>query len=221
MKSAYPWAWSTLSSASTVTVPMMTTATTASCIIDNHRLWGLWNRSLIFKTIPSYLEADERLWGTWNVAHQRASTYIGHTEVISVFPLPETPQQRAIREEAERIRWEEEQRRQRAHNKDVAAARDKAEKLLQSALSSEQREELRTRGMFHCKSKQGTLYRIYRGSHGNIRKIVGGKEVEKLCIQPNQVPEGDCMLAQKLHIENDEEGFRRTANIRHIAYPRN
>ena len=43
-----------------------------------------------------------------------------------------------------------------------------------------------------------------------------GKEIFSLCIQPDNVPDGDAMLAQKLHIEYNEEGFRKIANIRPV-----
>ena len=116
---------------------------------------------------------------------------------------------------ARRVEQERRQAEIRASQAILEAAKEKAEKLLQSTLDDKQKEELRTKGHFHCKSNKGVIYRIKRGTHGNVSKLdpTGTKEVESLCIQPDNVPAQDAMLAQKLMIENDEDSFRRIANI--------
>lgn len=163
------------------------------------------------------LRSQAETWTSWGYDHRVANTTTNGT--IFVTPVSDAAAQRFREEDArlqrqreidsERIRQTEFQR-----SAERIAAKERAEKLLQSALSPEQREELKIRGFFHCRSKVGIFYRIYRGSHGNVRRLNHtGKEIERLCVQPSYVPESDCMLAQKLHIENDEQGFRRTANI--------
>ncbi len=117
--------------------------------------------------------------------------------------------------EARRVEQERRNAEIRASQAILEAAKEKAEKLLQSALDDKQKEELKVKGHFHCKSNKGVIYRIKRGTHGNVKKLdpTGTKEVESLCIQPDNVPAQDAMLAQKLMIENDEDSFRRIANI--------
>lgn len=194
---------STATSASTVTIPIKAT--------DGE--WYNWNeqfRNIMIQT----LHGEATTWASWNYNSTVANTYDGR--FVSVTPAPDGAVQR-IRDEQQRRR-EVEQQHFRGQGFRVSAekiaAKEKAEKLLQSALAPEQREELKTRGFFHCRSKIGVVYRIYRGSHGNVKRLShSGKEIESLCVQPAYVPEGDCMLAQKFHIEHNEEEFRRTANI--------
>ncbi len=190
--------------------------------VTNSCTWQLWNsktenmlRQQLIQA-ANYLAEYQQTWVTWNTDHLVANQIANNAGVVQVQVVaapPPTPEQQAALERVrveEQRRWQEDQRRIEAEKNE---AKEKAYKLLDSALDNQQREELKTKGFFHCRSKQGNLYRIYRGSHGNVKKVVNNKEVEKYCIQPHYVPEGDCMLAQKLHIENDEDSFIRTANI--------
>lgn len=96
-------------------------------------------------------------------------------------------------------------------------AKERSEKLLISVLTDQQRTELAEQGHFHVVAPSGALYRIKWGTHGNVKRIVDGREFESLCVAPNDVPVGDAMLAQVLHIQYNEEEFRRTANIRRCS----
>lgn len=94
------------------------------------------------------------------------------------------------------------------------AAAAKAEALLLSVLDETQQDSLKKHGLFEVVSRSGRRYRVYRGTHGNVYELSAeGKVRNRLCIQPDGVPTADAMVAQKLMIELDEEGFRRTANI--------
>ncbi len=190
--------------------------------INDAALWHLWNREVYrcihpvtasttgyvieAGTTASVTAANEMIWHVWNYreAHleRRYEAALRHAE---------TPEQR----EARRIETERRDAQNRAAAAVTQAAKERAEKLLQSVLTDEQKTELRDKGYFHCRSKQGNRYRIRRGTHGNVRKLdpTGTKEIESLCIQPRDVPEGDVLLAQRFMIENDEEAFRKTANI--------
>jgi hypothetical protein len=175
---------------------------TTSATTGNYRLtWEQWCTSSSSVTGTSnHLVAS--YWAQWNneVIKQERALY------NKVYHSPEAQAQRQRDAEAAR-------RVQLAAEAERKAAMEKAEQLLQSALDPVQREELKARGHFHCRSRTGQIYRIYRGSHGNVRLVRGDREVEKLCVQPEGVPVPDMMLAQKLHIEHCEEDFRRTANI--------
>lgn len=119
----------------------------------------------------------------------------------------ELEQQRVLRAQAE-----ERMAQERA---DREQAVQRAETLLHEQLRPGQRRMLRLRNHFYVRSQHGRRYEINRGHHGNVYEVDGkGKRVARLCVYATGgVPEGDCMLAQKLHIEYDEDHFRRVANI--------
>lgn len=99
-----------------------------------------------------------------------------------------------------------------------AQARERAEKLLQEALSAEQRAQLADKGYFELVtlSTGGARrrYRIKRGQAGNIQQLdESGRVLKRLCAHPREVvPDADAMLAQKLWLEAREEEFLRIAN---------
>lgn len=179
------------------------TSATAATAATTVAAWYQWNQSW---TTNSVTFTHQVAWERW-IEHQQRTN-----RQIHVAPPPETAAQKAAREVSAR----EYRRQQDAILAATREANERAEKLLQSALTAEQREELKTKNYFHCKSRVGNTYRIHRGTHGNVRRVIGNREVENLCIQPANVPTADSMLAQKLHIEHCEDDFRRTANIRNL-----
>jgi hypothetical protein len=93
------------------------------------------------------------------------------------------------------------------------AAQKKAEALLLSVLTEEQRSELSKRRQFFVTSKSGKRYRIDRHTHGNVYELNElGNPVRRLCAQPPGVPVDDAIAAQKLMLETDEAAFLRVAN---------
>lgn len=133
------------------------------------------------------------------------------------------------REIAEHLRREEERQNYERRLAAERAARELAERkayeLMMTYLTPEQREEFERFQRFHVIGKEGNLYRIKKGSHGNVELIeVEGegeaavqRAVESLCFQPSgQIPCFDAMLAQKLALETDEEDARRIANITNL-----
>ena len=99
-----------------------------------------------------------------------------------------------------------------------AKARERAAKLLQENLDPRQLEQLTSKGYFDLdvisSNGERRKYRINRGIHGNVKRIDdSGKVLESLCVQPDNVPVEDAMLAQKLWLESNEEMLRRVANI--------
>jgi hypothetical protein len=133
--------------------------------------------------------------------------------------------ERAARDAEEHRQWEA-----RAPERAAALARQAAEHqarqealktalkrsydLLFRHLTDDQKNMLESENRFLIEVKSGKIYEIRRGMHQNIYRLDGqGRPVEQLCCLPQgQVPEGDVMLAQMLHLMVDEEGFRKVAN---------
>lgn len=121
-----------------------------------------------------------------------------------------------ISEETRRRNAEERDRYRRLYQEEQQlrfAAEQKAEKLLLSILSPEQKEDLAKRQCFFLYSK-GKKYRVDRGSHGNV-KLLNERDqvVESYCVQPRGVPAADAMAAQKLMLETDPDLLRKLANV--------
>lgn len=138
-------------------------------------------------------------WVVWN--QQLSNIRNASAEQVRAATARET----ARREENARIQVEHSQ------------AKDRAERLLREHLSREQEEELKTKGHFHLElhvNGQRKRYRIERGRSRNVRQVDDtGRILKTLCAHPvAMVPDADTMLAQKLMLEGDEEGFLRIAN---------
>lgn len=184
-----------------------TSATSIPCDYYGDNIWPQWTRSTGTTTNAlAYTQA----WYKWT---ENEKFYRHAKPYRPVPPPPPSPEEQARRQA---LRDQEEAARKGR----VAAleyAKEKSHKLLLSVLDPQQKEELKTKGHFHCKSQKGFVYRIYTGTHGNVKRLdERGKEVESLCIQPDNVPVYDAMLAQKLHIEMNEDEFRKTANISRV-----
>lgn len=127
----------------------------------------------------------------------------------------------AARNDRQRQREEHNQReRERRQAAEMAAAeraaaKERARLLLIQHLTEAQIREFTEHGWFEIEAPSGRRYRLLQGSHGNVRVIDRGAEIERLCIAPAayDLPFEDVMLAQKLAIETDEPSFRRIANI--------
>ena len=94
------------------------------------------------------------------------------------------------------------------------AAEDRAERLLLSVLSDEQRRDWTASGHFflHVGDRK---YRIGRTRHGGLSLVDGNnQEIENLCVQVrDDVPAADNALAQLFLLKHDEEHIVRTANV--------
>lgn len=98
------------------------------------------------------------------------------------------------------------------------AARDRADELLQSMLSEQQREAYRLTGEFEVMGSAGGVYRIRRGTSGNVDWIApDGTVGARLCAHPEMregwMPDQDVALAQMLALRTDEAGFIGMANV--------
>jgi hypothetical protein len=93
-----------------------------------------------------------------------------------------------------------------------AAAEERAWQLLQRNLSAEQARTLKAELSFTTQAKSGRRYRIFHDGviYGISRQT--HTPTDRFCLVPTtEVPRGDRLLAIKLMIETNEQGFLRTA----------
>lgn len=101
----------------------------------------------------------------------------------------------------------------------VNSAAAKARTLLLSVLSPEQRAEYTKSKTFIVRGNAGGLYRITHGRIGNVIVLNAAdfKPTHALCAHPDGVPIEDVLVAQLLHLRDDEAAFGRVANWRQVA----
>jgi hypothetical protein len=94
-----------------------------------------------------------------------------------------------------------------------ANAEEKALQLLLNNLSPLQRQQYHAFGYFDVVgSMTKRPYRIYHGTSRNVVEIRDGRPGPGRCFMPKgELAAGDCMLAQKIAIENFEEEVLSTA----------
>jgi hypothetical protein len=174
-------------------------------------------------TASNLTGSTNAIWITWtagDLTTNGTTAVRAMTPTISVGPAypayqdHRTPEQKAADEAryAERLRRESEILAE--YNAQHQAASARARALLLSMLEVHQREQLQRDKFFEVIARHSKRrYRIRQGTHGNVRLLdAQGREVTHYCGQPNGVPTEDCMLAQKLQIEHDEEAFLQAAN---------
>lgn len=89
----------------------------------------------------------------------------------------------------------------------------RALRLLRQFLTSEQAQELDAHGHIHVTGQDRLTYRIVLKGHHNVFLIRDGRAVEEFCVvSRDSLPLHDLMLAQKLMLETDLQGFMRIAN---------
>lgn len=209
------------------------------------RVWQLWTTSTASSNIITNASTatNTTIWSAWNqaanitvsssgTAATNTVTVSGSTDITITNrvwqawqkPAPEVMRRlpQRDREYYERLERERDEYRRRAEAAEAARklAEEKAEKLLLSVLSPEQRDEYLKHGRFHVRTADGRLYRINKGRHGNMELLERDADgeliiAENLCVhvQPN-CPNQDNMVAQKLMIESGmEDELRRIANI--------
>jgi hypothetical protein len=176
-----------------------TNATTAASTDDMTVTWAWWNNNVTGANNSTTIGLT---WTSW--------TSTGNNITAAYQPYQETEEERAAREE--RLRASVEAQRVRAEEARLAV--EKAEALLQAHLDEEQQAMLKREAAFLVSVKSGRKYKVKRGQRGNVHELDDqGHAVREFCIHPDDVPDQDAMLAQKLLLETDEASFRRIANI--------
>lgn len=128
-------------------------------------------------------------------------------------PPPRTSEQIAADEERAASRAQEAQEREATR----AMASKRAKRLLAECLTAKQRRALKREDAFRVQIGE-RQYRIKRGYAGNVELVEGDRVRERYCIHPPQdIPDEDTMLAQKLLLEADEAAFLRVANATRVS----
>jgi hypothetical protein len=176
-------------------------------------VWYSWVSDDLTNTTATASSGD--IWRSWVTVDTSATTSTNATVWVAwtgtgnvvvrqqVYQPPSPPTAEEIA--ARHARAEQEA-------KEKAEADTRANELLESHLTEEQRRQLRELDAFivDLTSKQ---YRIRRGWAGNVDEIKDGMVVARHCIHPAvNVPYGDHMLSQKFMLETNEAEFLRIAN---------
>ena len=187
---------------------VVSTSTCSTCSsIHTDNVYHQW------VTCTSSSSTTINIWNAWTgQAISNAKAAAANMRRQRVAPV-ETTEQRMAREAADVKRRAEAAERERVEAQKRLKAKTRAKKLLMDHITKEQRESLEKHGFFEV-LVGGKTYRIRQGTHGNVRLIENGKETKSFCIQPNDIPDEDAMLAQKLLLETDEAAFLRIANAR-------
>lgn len=177
------------------------TAASATTYTVNTKVWNNWAANTSVTATSDY--SINLTWDSWN------KTIVRARPVVQVVESEEDKAARLIRQEVLRAQREEQDRQR-------AMAIKRADRLLESVLSSAQKSQLKDKDYFLLKSQSGKIYRIRKGRSTNVDLLdENGKVVDILCAYPGlNVPDGDTMAAQKIMLECDEADFLKIA-IRH------
>lgn len=182
------WYWST------------TTSATTTITWPHDLAWQTWG------TQTNTIQLNST-WETWNWTDP-----VYPVRPISVPPTPEQLIEAEAHRAAQERLWADQQQERELAN---ATARV----LLEAVLSETQLRDHQQHGFFEVLSAAGRRYRIHTGNGsnaGNIKLMVGesGEQVAaSLCAHLyGREPVADSWIAQKLALEDDEEGFWAVAN---------
>jgi hypothetical protein len=177
---------------------------TAATTYTNQSVWTNWSTT----GIVNYT------WGAWNDTFkqnpiQYASSIPARAPTQAQLLAAKVAQDKSAAE------WRERESRRVA---EASAAKRRAETLLRSHLTEQQRKDLDAKNCFYLESigsdGDRRRYRIDRGTHGNVKLLdKEGRIIGSYCVQPSGVPAEDAMLAQKLWLETDESTFKKVANF--------
>jgi hypothetical protein len=108
----------------------------------------------------------------------------------------------------------------------AASPDDRANRLLDAHLTTEQADTLAHHGWFDVTSQHGHRYRIYRGQVVNVYRLVTGgsghaRPVAGYCLRSDAaLPDADVMLTQLLLLRTDEDAFLAEADRCDLRPPR-
>ena len=178
----------------------------------NTTAWTQWNDTGTAASVWTYWASTtngttNQPWTQWIQAPQINQ----YTDTVTVGSLSQ--RQQTTEEAAAWKRMVEEQERKKQN------AQKRALELLQQILTETQLVAFEKDQCIPVDAPSGKKYLIKRGRVGNVFSIKDGKPVERYCIHPSdyEIPDEDCMLAQKLMLENCEEEFLRIANKTRLA----
>jgi hypothetical protein len=191
---------------------------TSSTITVSDQSWAQWSTSKAPKK-----KVHDQSWAGWQGGGHEADLWCNPNDRVQQQRLRRardlaTEADRAIARQAEiaqlAVRREARRIEDAARVERRGVAKVRSYNLLHRHLDEDQLGMLENEGRFLIESRSGQLYEIRRGIHQNIYRLnEEGRIVEQLCAAPSgDLPEGDAMLAQMLHLMVNEEGFRQVAN---------
>jgi hypothetical protein len=151
----------------------------------------------------------------WGQQDMTPSQYMTLAQNRAVYYRART--EREVQEQAERQRIASEELERRMAARQIAKQRSR--ELLLSNLTKEQRGTFERNAWFVVEGgRTRQRYRIHDNSYsGNIHVLAGERVTHRLCCHcADGIPIYDHLLAQKIHLQFDEDAFLRMAN-RHAA----
>ncbi len=130
-------------------------------------------------------------------------------------PRPETADERAIREERNRIAQAEREAADKNRREEEAVAEQRAKDLLVATMNEEQKQSFQSERKFFLIGSDGERYEVdcTKRQHNVFAVDAEGRRVREFClVQTGGTPLSDNHLAQKLLLETDAERFRKVAN---------
>lgn len=193
--------------------------------------WSRWNQQYTVST--NTYATNGMIWANWTGNVPVYNAVDMHREVTRrglTYARPvETPEEREARRQAEALALFQ---RVEAERIATQSAAERALGTLLGLLTAEQRDEYARHGYFHVVGSEGRLYRILKGSSGNIRRVISkddpGKGEAAFCVHsvsrvdhtmeehglvPGHLPHEDHMIQQMLHLMIDEREILAKANI--------
>jgi hypothetical protein len=187
-----------------------TTWTGTSSATTTGIVWNYWNTGAGNTTTVYTADFPQLIWANW-VNATATTTIASGWKSPTYCPPVLSPEEQA----AERVARAEREERAVKERADHEQAVQRAEILLNEHLNAAQRSQLKARGRFKLRSQRGSWYEIRRGHHSNVVRLnEDGQPTETLCVYARGgVPDADCMLAQKLYLEMNEDRLREVAHI--------
>lgn len=174
--------------------------------------WELWT--------DNCTASADIVWMKWTAGTGEAANTVVRSYAYRTTAAPFlTPEQKAENDRrAEESRKAAKAARLAKEKADRKADR-KARALLTRHLSRSQRREVKKDRAFHVISQSGKRYRIeVDRTHGNVFEVdAAGRKLLSFCVQPHGVPIADAVLAQKLHLQFNEDHFVKSANVSRIG----
>lgn len=210
--------------------PYYTTTGTVSFLTDAYT-WSRWNNQYTL-SVNAYA-TNGQIWSNWTGNVRPYTVADVNREVARrglTYARPvETPEEREARRQAEALALFQ---RVEAERLASQSASERALGTLLSLLTPEQRDEYARKDYFHVVGSKGRLYRIHKGSSGNIRRVVSRDDegrgeaafcvhsvsrvsthMEEFGLTPGHLPHEDHMIQQMLHLQIDEEEILAKANV--------
>ena len=174
---------------------------------SNTSTGGWYDLGTFSNNITTVNNTDDTTWSTWptGVTTAAGTWSLTYNRVSDI---------RRAEQDIEAVADEAFARQHSARRQAI----DRAEELLLSLLTTEQRDAYRRDNMFLVIGSHGTVYRIRTGVAGNIEWLTpDGHLGGRLCAHPTMdddwLPTADVMISQVLALTTDERAFLQLANV--------